>query len=79
MEATIQGLSVYIGYTEVWYLTCPRYHTWAVYHDLQPCSKERLDNALTTAKEIAARFIADGRQNATPTELKKAFNRTHQP
>lgn len=76
MQASRRDLSVYIGETEVFYLGFPRFTgTHLSYATLWPSCRERIDQALVTATEVAERFTQDGRENATSDELIKAFNR----
>lgn len=76
MKAERRDLSVYIGTTEVYYLAFPRFNgTYCSYGTLDVTGRERLDDALNKAIEIAERFTQDGRHNATSVELQKAFNR----
>jgi len=76
MKATRNDLSIYIDETEVFYLGFPRFSgSTCDYSTISASCRERIDEALKSAKEIVDRFIADGRENATSIEIKRAFNR----
>lgn len=69
-------LSIYIGSTEVYYVSFPRFHgSYCDYSTLDSSCKEQFDKALENAREVAKRFNDDGRFNASSEELQKAFNR----
>jgi hypothetical protein len=69
MRAYIEGHSVYIDGVEVYYVAFPSI-------PLNELQKECLAEALESAVEVAARFDADRRDDATPDTLIKAFQRT---
>jgi hypothetical protein len=81
IEAFRSHLSVYIQTeyltTECHYIAFPRFSgDLCTFHNLDEDQKQRLNAALETAQEIAERFTADGRFEATEKEILKAFERT---
>lgn len=80
MQAYRNELSIYIVsesvFKEVFYISLPRFEgSHCYYSTLVKWQREQLDRALVTAKEIAERFVNDGRLNAMGEELQKAFDR----
>lgn len=79
-ELSVNILKDRCSFVEVYYIAFPRFHAqrysgWASYENLEQDYKDRLDKALAAAKEVAHRFNADGRHDATKDEIHKAFNR----
>jgi len=69
MRAYIEGHSVYIDGVEVYYIAFPSI-------PLNKLQQQCLAEALESAVEVAARFDADRRDDATPETIRKAFERT---
>ena len=81
-KAYREELSVYIvglhGQIEVFYLSFPRFSgNSCIYSNLDKSCKERIDDALEKAKEVANRFNQDGRFDSPLSDLHKAFNRMY--
>jgi hypothetical protein len=79
-KAVRSYLSIYIHNdtmrVEVFYLPFPRFVTGRCeYETLLDSCREKLDEALKSAQQIARRFNSDYRFDATSEELKKAFDR----
>jgi len=81
-QAYRANLSVYIltpkpELVECHYIAFPRWSgSHCTWDNLDEDQKQRLNAALETAQEIAERFTADGRFEATEKEVLKAFERT---
>lgn len=69
MTAYISYISVYIGHTEVWHLSFPRFEKYPyTYNTLSSSCKARLDEALGIAKKV----LQDN-PDSSPEEYKKLF------